>query len=266
MTNRLSRSCVRGFMRAFATAFILMFSTFLLLALNASPASAVRVWNLGDTYEQPLGTPKGAAYLIVSGLLPDMATLPGHRYINLKVVGSSSGKPIENAMAYLVRLPHEKETVVFNTDRNGQTIIWNIEDCYRKLVVTDGVVTVKQWVSLPQGIKKDLVVKLPYDCLVSVKRPVAKCDHARFYALRKSEQSYGRAYKGWVCCTLLRAWLPPGTYRFMMDACDKNDDAIKRFVWDDVKVPNSKSLYVGARPHVEKLEPLPKSGKPRRPR
>ncbi len=108
-----------------------------------------------------VGAPKDRPHVIVSGLLPNPDTLSGSRYINLKVVASGSGKPIVNAMAYLVRQPHVEETVVYNTDDQGRTVIWNIEDCYRKLVVTDGVVSVKQWISLPPGCGKDIVVKLP---------------------------------------------------------------------------------------------------------
>ncbi len=158
MKNTSAPNVARIFLRALESLLICALTSFVVVE---TPASAVRVCSIGDNFEQPPGTPKDRPHVIVSGLLPNPDTLSGSRYINLKVVASGSGKPIVNAMAYLVRQPHVEETVVYNTDDQGRTVIWNIEDCYRKLVVTDGVVSVKQWISLPPGCGKDIVVKLP---------------------------------------------------------------------------------------------------------
>ncbi|MBX9952899.1 MAG: hypothetical protein K2Y39_27240 [Candidatus Obscuribacterales bacterium] len=252
MSKTASSHCVRSFGRAFATAWLSAISLFVFLAMFSHPAFAVRVWDLNGIYEQPPGTPEDTPQLIVAGVRPDTSTLAGHRYINLKVVGGCSGKPVCNAQTYLVRLPEERETVVFNTDVNGETTLWNIEDCYRKLVVTDGAVSVNQWVCLPQGVGKEMVVKLPYNCLVSVKRPVEKCKRGVFHALRMKDGVFVRAYEGWLCCTLLRAWLPGGRYDFVMETYDKNDRILSRYTWKSVDVPDGKSLYVGKSPIVER--------------
>ncbi len=157
MKNITSRIGERLMLRAIA---ILLLGTSALAVFAATPASAVKVWSVGGNFEQPPGTPKNKPCLIVSGVCPDPATLSGQRYINLKVVSAKNGKPIENAMAYLVRQPQIPETVVFNTDNQGFTQIWNIEGCHRKLVVTNGVATVKQWIYLPPGNCREILVKL----------------------------------------------------------------------------------------------------------
>lgn len=256
MSKTASSHCARGFGLAFATASLSAISLFLLFAMFPRPAFAVRVWDINGLYEQPPGTPENTPKLIVSGVRPDSSTLTGQRYIALKVVGGGGSKPVCNAQAYLVRLPEEPATVIFSTDVNGRATLWNIEDCYRKLVVTDGAVSVKQWVSLPQGLAKNMVVKLPYNSLVSVKRPVEKCKRAIFHAFRMREGVFVRSYEGWLCCTLLRAWLPGGKYDFVMENYDKNDRMISRYTWKNVDVPDGKSLYVGKTPLVERQKLL----------
>lgn len=258
MKNAIPHVCARIFSRAIL---FTIFGAIAITLFSVHPALAVRVWNLGDNFEQPPGTPKGRPQQVVTGLAPDPATLAGQRQIKLRVIGAGSGEPVENAMAYLVRMPHTPQTVVFNTDSDGRTIIWDIEDCYRKLVVSDGPISVSQWVSLPPGCVKDIVVELPYKACVTATRPTIKCRKAHFYAFRKRDGVYEHTYKGRLCCKLLKVWLPGGTYQLMMDACDKNDDLIKRFVWDDVEVRDGKPLFVKAEPHIEMPKPFV-GGKP----
>lgn len=158
MRNTIERICARNSLRAIESTLL---SAIALLGCFVMPVSAVQVWNIGDNFEQPPGTPKDQPNLIVSGVQPDPWFLTGRRHINLKVISARNGKPIENAVAYLVRLPDVPETVVFSTNNEGCTTLWNIRNCYRKLVVTKGTVSVRQWVSLPEGSSKDIIVKLP---------------------------------------------------------------------------------------------------------
>lgn len=168
MKNTIARTCAHNFLRAIKSTVLTVIA---LLGCFVMPVSAVQVWNIGDNFEQPPGTPKDQPHLIISGVNPDPRFLTGHRYINLKVISAGNGKPVENAMAYLVRLPDVPETVVFSTDSEGCATLWNIRNCYRKLVVTKGTVSVRQWVSLPEGTSKNIIVKLPFTFGKTVLRP-----------------------------------------------------------------------------------------------
>ncbi len=206
-----------------------------------SPAEAVRVWNVGDNYVQPPGTPKGKPQLIVSGVRPGDGIGAHHkyRYLDVQVVAAGSGDGIENAMVYLVRKPEVKETVVYNTDRFGSTRLWNIDGCWRELVVTDGMFVIRQFVSIPGNTTTNIVVTMPYICRISLKVPPIECEQLSVSAVRKDEkncQFNGLRYVGKNNGKRISIWVPEGRYEIRADAYDKGGHGLKRYVWGPMRV------------------------------